>query len=62
LKAQRHVTVALARLLLKHRVGILNAEMGWGKTTVAAALPEVLGALGQDAYPVLVACPPHPPL
>ena len=54
--------MALARLLLEHRVGILNADMGWGKTTVAAALPEVLGALGQDAYPVLVACPPHPPL
>ena len=59
MKAQKHVTVALTRLVLKHGVGILNAEMGWGKTTVAAALPEVLGALGEDAYPVLVACPAH---
>jgi hypothetical protein len=59
MKAQKHVTVALARLLQRHGAAILNAMMGWGKTTVAAALPAVLGALGEVAYPVLVACPAH---
>jgi hypothetical protein len=59
MKAQKHVTVALARLLRLHGAAILNGQMGYGKTTVAAALPVVLRALGEGAYPVLVACPAH---
>ena len=59
MKAQKHVTVALARLLREHGAAILNGQMGWGKTTVAAALPVVLRTLGDDVYPVLVACPAH---
>ncbi len=69
LKAQKHVTVALSRLLRQRGAGILNAEMGWGKTLVAAALPVVAAYVAKvvekldenddDLWPVLVACPPH---
>lgn len=62
---QRHLTIANGRLLLKARAGILMAEMGSGKTSVAIAIAEYLQtALGQrhasskrSPYPVLVAGP-----
>ena len=54
LAAQREAAIALVRSVRKHGVGHLVAEMGFGKTTVALAAVELLGA-----YPAVVLCPPH---
>jgi hypothetical protein len=69
MKTQKHVTVALSRLLRKKGAGILTAEMGFGKTLVASALPVVathvlrtikgLDEAQESPWPVLVACPAH---
>ncbi|NPV86297.1 MAG: hypothetical protein HPY45_09855 [Anaerolineae bacterium] len=54
LPTQRHAAIAMARTLKKNGVGNLQGEMGLGKTTVGAAVIELL-----NAYPAIVICPPH---
>jgi hypothetical protein len=54
LPAQRHAAAALARSIRKSGVANCQAEMGCGKTTIAAGVIDLLGA-----YPALVLCPPH---
>lgn len=54
LPAQRHAAAALARSIRKGGVANCQAEMGCGKTTIAAGVIDLLGA-----YPALVLCPPH---
>lgn len=54
LPAQRHAAAAMARAIKSHGVGNLQGEMGLGKTTIGAAVIELL-----DAYPALIICPPH---
>lgn len=54
LPTQRHAAIAMARAIQKHKVGNMQGEMGIGKSTIGAAVIELL-----DAYPALVICPPH---
>ena len=54
LPTQRHVAAALARSIRKNGVANCQSEMGSGKTTMSAAVIELL-----QAYPALVVCPPH---
>jgi hypothetical protein len=54
LPAQRHAAVAMARSIRRHGVGNMQGEMGIGKSTIGAAVIELL-----DAYPALILCPPH---
>ncbi len=68
---QRHLSIALGRLCLKHGTGFINAEMGSGKTTCGIAIAEYLrvsdarrgkacpehGRRAQTAYPALVVGP-----
>ena len=54
LPTQRHVAAALARSIRKNGVANCQSEMGTGKTTMSAAVIELL-----QAYPVLIVCPPH---
>ncbi|TLN19865.1 DEAD/DEAH box helicase, partial [bacterium] len=54
LPAQRHAAAAMARSIRRHGVGNMQGEMGVGKSTVGAAVIELL-----DAYPALILCPPH---
>ncbi len=54
LPAQREAAIAATRALRRHGVCHLVAEMGFGKTTTALAVVELMGA-----YPALVICPPH---
>lgn len=54
LPAQRHAAAAMARSIRRQGVGNMQGEMGTGKSTVGAAVTELL-----DAYPALILCPPH---
>ncbi len=60
---QRHLSIALGRLCLKHGTGFINAEMGSGKTTCGIAIAEYLRVSdarrgkAQTAYPALVVGP-----
>jgi superfamily II DNA or RNA helicase len=54
LPTQRHVAAALARSIRKNGVANCQSEMGTGKTTMSAAVIELL-----HAYPALIVCPPH---
>ena len=54
LPTQRHVAAALARSIRKNGVANCQSEMGTGKTTMSAAVIELL-----NAYPALIVCPPH---
>lgn len=51
---QRHFAIATARVMEAHRHCILNAEMGFGKTSTSIASLELM-----DQWPVLVMCPGH---
>jgi len=51
---QKHFAVAAARVMKAHRHCILNAEMGFGKTSTSIAALELI-----DKWPVLVMCPGH---
>jgi hypothetical protein len=54
LGAQKHVAIAAARTLRRHKAALLVAEQGYGKSITACGVLELL-----DAYPALVLCPPH---
>ena len=54
LPTQRHAAAAMARSIRKNGVGNMQGEMGIGKSTVGAAVIELL-----HAYPALIVCPPH---
>lgn len=54
LVTQRHAAAAMARSIRKNRVGNMQGEMGIGKSTVGAAVIELV-----HAYPALIVCPPH---
>ena len=54
LPTQKHAAISMARAIRAHGVGKLQGEMGMGKSTVGAAIVELL-----DAYPAIVICPPH---
>jgi len=54
LTTQRHVAAALARSIRQNGVANCQSEMGTGKTTMSAAVIELL-----NAYPALIVCPPH---
>jgi hypothetical protein len=59
---QKHLTIALGRLALKHGSAIANAEMGSGKTTCGIAAAEYIETTQQKAgrpgaYPALVVGP-----
>jgi Uncharacterised methyltransferase family (DUF6094) len=51
---QRHFAIAAARVMKARRHCILNAEMGFGKTSTSIASLELI-----DKWPVLVMCPGH---
>jgi hypothetical protein len=51
---QKHFAVAAQRVMKAHRHCILNAEMGFGKTSTSIAALELM-----DKWPVLVMCPGH---
>lgn len=54
LPAQRHAAAAMARSIRKNGVGNLQGEMGLGKSSIGAAVIDLL-----HTYPALVVCPPH---
>ncbi|MCX7590488.1 MAG: DUF6094 domain-containing protein [Kiritimatiellae bacterium] len=54
LTSQKIAATGLAKGLITRKRLVFQADMGWGKTTVALAVAELL-----QAYPVLVLCPPH---
>jgi SAM-dependent methyltransferase len=54
LDMQKHAAIANARALRTYGVATDQGEMGIGKTSLALATIELLGA-----YPALVLCPPH---
>ena len=60
---QKHLAIALGRLLLAGGSGLINAEMGCGKSTIALGVAEYLSAARarsgspKPAYPLLVAGP-----
>jgi len=54
LPTQKHAAIAATRAIRAHGTANVQGEMGLGKTTVAAAVIELL-----DAYPAIVVCPPH---
>lgn len=51
---QRHFAIAAARVMKSKRHCILNAEMGFGKTSTSIAALELM-----NRWPVLVLCPGH---
>ena len=51
---QRHFAIAAARVMKARGHCILNAEMGFGKTSTAIAALELM-----DKWPVVVMCPGH---
>lgn len=59
LETQKHLAIALARVLLEHGFANLIGEMGLGKTITAIAVVELLHLFGYDSFPALVLCPPH---
>ncbi len=54
LTTQRHAAAAMSRSIRKSGVGNMQGEMGIGKSTVGAAVIDLL-----HAYPALIVCPPH---
>ncbi len=54
LASQKIAATGLAKGLKARKRLVFQADMGWGKTTVALAVAEIL-----KVYPVLVICPPH---
>jgi hypothetical protein len=54
LPAQKHVAIAAARAIRKHKYSIICAQMGFGKSITACATVETL-----NTYPALIVCPPH---
>jgi len=54
LDVQKHAAIALARACREHGNALIQGEMGLGKTTIALATIDLLGA-----YPALIICPPH---
>lgn len=60
---QRHLAIAMGRLIIKSGAGVINAEMGSGKTTIALAIAEYLrvaqqrAGCQQSAYPAMVVGP-----
>ncbi|MEA3340542.1 MAG: DEAD/DEAH box helicase, partial [Chloroflexota bacterium] len=54
LDTQKHVAIAMARAMNACNTGLIQGEMGTGKTTVSLAVTDMM-----DAYPALVVCPPH---
>jgi len=56
LDTQKHVAIAMARALQAHSSGLIQGEMGTGKTTISLGVIDLI-----DAYPALVLCPPHLP-
>jgi hypothetical protein len=59
LPTQKHMAIAIARALLEESYGVINGEMGIGKTITGTAVLEVLAAKGHDPYPAVVICPSH---
>jgi len=57
LDTQKHVAIAMARALQAHGSGLIQGEMGTGKTTISLGVIDLM----EDAYPALVLCPPHLP-
>ena len=53
-EVQRHFAIAAARVMKSRRHCILNAEMGFGKTSTSIGSLELM-----DKWPVLVMCPGH---
>jgi len=54
LDAQKHAALTMMRTVRQHHSGLLQGQMGTGKTTISLATIDLLGA-----YPALVLCPPH---
>lgn len=51
---QRHFAIGAARVMRRHGAAILNAEMGWGKTSGAVCSLELL-----DKWPAIIMVPGH---
>jgi hypothetical protein len=54
LDVQKHAAICLARVMRERRAALVQGEMGAGKTTIALATVDLMGA-----YPAIVVCPPH---
>ena len=59
LPTQKHMAIAITRAILDESYGIINGEMGIGKSMSGTAVLEVLAAKGHDPYPAVVICPSH---
>ncbi|MCL5952183.1 MAG: DUF6094 domain-containing protein [Chloroflexi bacterium] len=57
--AQKHVAVALWKRLQQANSAILVGEMGVGKSSIAAAVSELIRECDHDARPTLILAPPH---
>ncbi|OUM90433.1 DEAD/DEAH box helicase [Parageobacillus thermoglucosidasius] len=56
---QAHVSTALAKVLQKQKVALIQGEMSTGKTSMMTAVPEILAAMsGKSGYFACVLCPP----
>lgn len=53
-ETQKHFAIATYRVLKKHKAAIINAEMGFGKTSTAVGTITLL-----DEWPGVVWCPDH---
>jgi hypothetical protein len=51
---QKHVAISVYRTLMKHNQGLINAEMGFGKTVVAIGIAMLL-----NKWPAIVVVPGH---
>lgn len=56
---QAHVSTAVAKVLKKQKVALIQGEMSTGKTSLMTAIPDVIAAMSnKKGYFAVVMCPP----
>jgi Helicase conserved C-terminal domain len=56
---QAHVSTAIAKVLKKQKVALIQGEMSTGKSTMMTAIPDVVAAMsGKKGYFACLMCPP----
>lgn len=56
---QAHVSTAVAKVLKKQKVALIQGEMSTGKSTMMTAIPDVMAAMsGKKGYFTCLMCPP----
>jgi len=56
---QAHVSTAVAKVLKKQKVALIQGEMSTGKTTMMTAIPDVIASMSnKNGYHACLMCPP----